>query len=136
MRSIILATAIRLLIPVFLLFSVYLFFRGHDEPGGGFIAALVTSIGFLFHMIALSKKETMKLYGVSTYALMGLGLGAVLLSAVLPLLLGYNLLEAQWLNFELPFIGKLGTPILFDLGVYLLVLGVILTIAFTLFEDE
>jgi multicomponent Na+:H+ antiporter subunit B len=136
MRSIILSTAIRILVPVFMLFSVYLFFRGHDEPGGGFIAALVTSIGFLFHMIALSKKETMKLYKVSTYTLMGLGLCAVLLSAILPLLMGYSMLEAQWLNFELPFLGKLGTPILFDLGVYLLVLGVILTIAFTLFEDE
>lgn len=136
MRSIILTTAIKLLIPVFLLFSVYLFFRGHDEPGGGFIAALVTAIGFLFYMIALGKKETMQLYKVSTNTLMGLGLFAVLLSATLPLFMGYTLSEAQWINVEIPFIGKLGTPILFDLGVYLLVLGVILTIAFTLFEDE
>lgn len=136
MKSVILSTAIQLLIPVFLLFSVYLFFRGHDEPGGGFIAALVTAIGFLFHMIASGKEANMQLYKVSTYTLMGLGLGAIFLSATLPLSMGYALLEAQWLDMELPFIGKLGTPILFDLGVYLLVLGVILSIAYTLFEDE
>ncbi len=136
MRTLLLATAIRLLQPVFLLFSIYMFFRGHNQPGGGFIAALVLAIGFLFHLLALGKKQTMQLYRFSTYRLMALGLGAMILAAILGIVKGDNLLGAYWIETKIPLIGKLGTPILFDAGVYLVVLGVSMTIAFALFEDQ
>ena len=136
MKTMLLATAIRLLLPVFLLFSIYMFFRGHNQPGGGFIAALVLAIGVLFHLLALGKEKTLKLFGNSTHWMIALGLGAMILSAMAGILQGDHLLEAYWLKIEIPLIGKLGTPILFDVGVYFVVLGISLTIAFALFEDE
>lgn len=136
MRTILLATAIRLLLPVFMLFSLYMFFRGHNQPGGGFIAALVMAIGVLFHLLALGKEETVKLYPISNHWLIAFGMGAMIISAVLGVIQGASLFEAYWLDIQIPLIGKLGTPILFDAGVYLVVLGISLTIAFALFEDE
>ncbi|MFP4094373.1 MAG: MnhB domain-containing protein [Cyclobacteriaceae bacterium] len=133
MRSLLLTTAIRLLVPVFMLFSFYMFFRGHNQPGGGFIAALVMAIGFLFHMLTWGKEKTRQLYGISTRRLTGLGLIAILASVCPQLLQGDPLLKAYWL--EIPLIGKMGTPILFDAGVYLVVVGVVMMIAFSLFED-
>ncbi len=135
MRTLIYVTAIRIILPMFLLFSLYLFFRGHDHPGGGFIAALVASVGFIFHMLAFGIETTKVTYNVNTFALMGSGLAAALLSALIPVWVGKNFMEALWLPIELPVIGKLGTPILFDLGVYLLVVGMVLKTAFSLFED-
>lgn len=135
MRTLLLATAIRLLLPVFFLFSLYMFFRGHDLPGGGFIAALVLAIGVLFHLLALGKQKTLRLFGNSTYWMMALGLGAILVAAFFGIFKGGVMLEAYWFSVKIPLIGKLGTPILFDAGVYLVVVGVSLTIAFALFED-
>lgn len=135
MKTIILGTAIKILIPVFLVFSAYIFFRGHDEPGGGFIAALVTSIGFIFHMIAFGVEETKSIYKIGTINLMGVGLGFALMAGILPFFRGKTYFNALWPNTQLPFIEKIGTPILFDAGVYLLVVGVVLRIAFTLFEE-
>lgn len=134
MKTIILGTAIKILIPVFLVFSAYIFFRGHDEPGGGFIAALITSIGFIFHMIAFGVEETKSIYKINAFKLMGIGLVFALMSGILPFFRGKTYFDALWPDTQLPFIGKFGTPILFDGGVYLLVVGVVLQIAFTLFE--
>lgn len=135
MRTIILATAIRILLPVFLAFSFYLFFRGHDKPGGGFIAGLVTSIGFIFHMIAFGVKKTKDTYNIHTFGLMGIGLAFTLLAATLSLFNGGEFFDALWLESKFPLVGKLGTPILFDFGVYLVVVGAILITVFTLFEE-
>lgn len=135
MRTVILATAIRILLPVFLVFSFYLFFRGHDKPGGGFIAGLVTSIGFIFHMIAFGKKKTKDTYNIQTFKLMGFGLAFTLLAATISLFSGGGFFEALWLESKFPFIGKLGTPILFDFGIYLVVVGAILRAVFILFEE-
>lgn len=135
MRTIILSTAIKVLMPVFLGFSIYIFFRGHSHPGGGFIAALITSIGLIFHMMAFGPEVTRKTYRLNAFRLMGWGLSCALVAAVFSLTLGGGFLEAQWIAIELPFFGKPGTPILFDLGVYLLVVGVTLKIAQVLFES-
>lgn len=135
MRTIILATAIRALMPVFFTFSVYIFFRGHSHPGGGFIAALIISIGLIFHMIAFGPDKTKETYKINTFRLMGFGLSCAFLAAILSIMLGGGFMEALWMDVQLPFFGKPGTPILFDLGVYFLVVGVDLKIAFILFEE-
>lgn len=122
--------------PVFILISVYVFFRGHNQPGGGFIAALIASIGFILHMLAFGIDKTERKYRINAFALIGSGLLAAVCAALLPLLLGKHFLEGMWLGFEIPLIGKVGTPTLFDLGVYLLVIGITLKITFNLFEDK
>lgn len=135
MRTLILSTAVNLLLPFFILFSGYVFFRGHNLPGGGFIAALIASTGLILHMMACGVRETKKKYRINNFALIGGGLLISLSAAVLPMLIGYQFFEGVWLPFKTP-IGKLGTPTLFDLGVYLLVIGITLKIAFNLFEEE
>ncbi len=134
MKTVILSKAVTLLLPVFVLFSVYVFFRGHALPGGGFIAALIASIGFILHMMSYGVDKTEKKYNINAFALIGSGLLCSFSATILPLIAGHHFLEGLWLPFKIPFIGKIGTPTLFDLGVYLLVIGIVLKIAFNLFE--
>jgi len=135
MRTLILQRAVAILLPLFILFSVYIFFRGHNLPGGGFIAALIASIGFILHMMAFGISKTKQDYRINSFALIASGLLVALLSALFPLLLGSWFFEGLWPDFQIPLIGKVGTPTLFDLGVYLLVVGIVLKIAFNLFEE-
>lgn len=135
MRTILFSKAISILMPVFLLLSVYVFFRGHNLPGGGFIAALIAGIGFILHMMAFGVEKTEERYGINAFALMGSGLLTAFSATLIPLLAGNHFLEGMWLPFEIPLLGKLGTPTLFDLGVYLLVIGILVKIAFTIFEE-
>ena len=136
MRTLILGKAVVLLLPFFVLFSVDIFFRGHNLPGGGFIAALIAATGFILHLMSFGVHETVKRYRINSFALIGSGLLASFTAAVLPLLIGHQFFEGLWLPFEIPLLGTLGTPTLFDLGVYLLVVGIVLKIAFNLFEEE
>ncbi|MEK6476770.1 Na+/H+ antiporter subunit B [Catalinimonas sp. 4WD22] len=136
MRTVILSKAISILLPVFIMISVYVFFRGHNQPGGGFIAALIASIGFILHMMAFGIDKTQKKYRINAFMLIGSGLLSALSAALLPLFLGQHFLEGMWVTFNIPLIGKVGTPTLFDLGVYLLVIGITLKIAFNLFENS
>lgn len=134
MKSLILAKAVELLLPLFVLVSVYVFFRGHYLPGGGFIAALLASTGFILHLIAFGADETQRKFRINGFGLMGAGLILAFTATLLPLLAGYQFLEAMWLPFKIPLLGTLGTPTLFDLGVYFLVVGIVLKISFQLFE--
>ena len=98
MTSSILQTATRVLMPLLLLFAVFLLFRGHNQPGGGFVGALI---------VASSPS----------------------------VLLGEPFMTAQWTELS---VGgthvAIGTPLVFDIGVFLAVIGVVLTIVFTLAE--
>ncbi|MDX5436999.1 MAG: cation:proton antiporter [Pontibacter sp.] len=180
MKTLIFATAIRILTPVFLVFSVYILFRGHNHPGGGFIGGLMGSIAFVFHTLAYGTKETAKSYFSLTFYkydrkphhnnirhalrllrknitrnkkekptyiwnyyllrlrptyLMAFGLLTAVGSGVVGLVAGKPFLTGYWLDAKLPLIGSLGTPLLFDTGVYLLVLGMVLKMVFTMSKD-
>ncbi len=67
---------------------------------------------------------------------MGLGLLTAVVSGLIAVLVGDPFMTAQWEDRPLPVVGKLGTPLLFDIGVYLTVIGVVLTIIFALAEEE
>lgn len=180
MRTIILSTAIRLLTPVFLLFSVYILFRGHNHPGGGFIGGLIGSIAFVFHVLAHGANATAKVFfsmtlyfyprpeshsrthylmqimnanlrgrrkgfkenrwnfvfvRVRPVFLMGVGLLLAVISGTIGLLIGEPFMSAIWLEGHLPVVGSLGTPLLFDTGVYLLVMGMVLKMIFTMSKE-
>ena len=66
---------------------------------------------------------------------MPIGIGLALFSAILPMFSGLPLLTGMWLNDPLPVMGMVGTALLFDTGVYLVVVGVVLTIIFTISES-
>jgi multicomponent Na+:H+ antiporter subunit B len=132
MRSSILQTATRYLLPILLLFSVFLLLRGHYYPGGGFVGGLVASIAFVLHSFANGTDASMKLLGRKPLSLLPIGLGIAAFSVVLPMFWGLPPMTGLWLKGTFPIVGSLGTALFFDLGVYLVVVGVVLTILFTI----
>lgn len=134
-QSLILSTATRYLLPLLLLFSVFLLIRGHNEPGGGFVGGLVAAAAFALYAIAFDVPRTRQLLRLDPHVLIGVGLLIAVLSGVFGLFSGLPFMTAIWVKQTLPILGKLGTPVLFDIGVYLVVLGVVLKIIFALAEE-
>lgn len=136
--SLILRTTVNLLFPVLLLFSFFIFLRGHNEPGGGFIAGLVAAAAFALQSIAYDIKKARHHLRGAPRTLIGLGLLSALASGLIGLLNGEAFLQGIW-GVEIPWPEeplKLGTPLLFDIGVFLTVIGVTLTMVFALEEVE
>lgn len=135
MRSLFLAVSSGVLLPLLIVFSLWVLMRGHDAPGGGFIAGLIAAAGFALRTFAYGERVARAELRISPRLLIGVGLLAALLAALVGLIGGQPLFQAYWLP-ELPVVGKLGTPVLFDLGIYLLVLGAVLAALFALSEAE
>ncbi len=138
MTSLILRTTARFLMPLLLMFSVFLFLRGHNQPGGGFAGGLMAAAPFALYSIAFGAAEARHVLQIKPRFLTGAGLLTSLASGVIGLLNGRPFLAGVWWNIPLTDGSsfKIGTPILFDLGVYLTVVGVTLTIIFALEEAE
>lgn len=135
MKTVILKTTVRLLMPLFFLFSIFLLFRGHNLPGGGFIGGLLAAIALFLHSVVFGVDATLKRYRLSPRKIIAAGLFVALASAIISLFMGLTFFTGVWSNFQLPLIGRLGTPMMFDIGVYLVVVGVILNITFVLTEN-
>lgn len=138
MNSLVLQTGTRILKPVMLLFSVFLLLRGHNEPGGGFVGGLVAASGFCLHAMALGPASARSSANLSPETLMGVGLLVATGSGMIGLVAQNAFLKGVWHDVTLPLFGKvtLGTPLMFDIGVYLVVVGVTLHIFFRLMEEE
>jgi multicomponent Na+:H+ antiporter subunit B len=135
-NSPILAAATRLILPLLLVFAVFLLLRGHNAPGGGFAAGLVASAAFALHALANGRASARRLLGTEPGTLIAAGLLTALGSGLIPLAAGLPFMTGVWLPAPLPVLGKLGTPVLFDAGVFLVVLGVVLLVFDTLSEDR
>jgi multicomponent Na+:H+ antiporter subunit B len=135
MKSLISQAVVKLLLPVFLFFSFYLLFRGHNEPGGGFIGGLIGTIIFMLYGMVYGIEVTRKLLPFDPLQLIFWGLLIIVISGMFSLLRGQSFMVAIWGDYYLPFFGKPGTPILFDIGIYSLVMGVVLKIAYTMLEE-
>lgn len=135
MRSLIFLTATTYLLPLLLLLSVYLMLHGHDFPGGGFVGGLVASAAFALYAISHGVEESRKMIRVDPRTLIGVGLLMALLSGCLPLFFGHPFLTGMWTTLGPAIEWKIGTPVLFDLGVYFAVIGATLTIIYSLAED-
>jgi multicomponent Na+:H+ antiporter subunit B len=137
MRSIILQTATRLILTLLLLFSIFLLLRGHNEPGGGFIAGLVASGAFVLYAIAYDVKSARQALHFEPHVFVAAGLVIAVLSGLAGLYTAEPFLTGQWLSWGVSESDRidLGTPLLFDVGVYVVVIGVTLTIILTLAEE-
>jgi multicomponent Na+:H+ antiporter subunit B len=135
--SLILRTTARFLLPLLLLFSVFLLVRGHHEPGGGFSGGLVAAIAFVLYRLSFGVEEVKRVFPVDARSLLGTGLLVAAGSGSLALLTGRPLMSALWGQVFVPGVGDLdlGTPLLFDVGVYLTVVGVTLSIVLPLAEE-
>lgn len=138
MNSLILLTATRYLFPIFLLFSLLMLLRGHDEPGGGFIGGLVAAMAFCLLAVAGGVSAARRMLRVEEHRLIAIGLLLAVSAGLVGLVEGRPFLSSEWVDFDAPLIGhiKVGTPLLFDSGVYLVVVGVVLMMVFALAEQD
>lgn len=137
MKSVILKTASGYLLPLLLMFSIFILLRGHYLPGGGFVGGLVASIAFVLHFFSYGLKDTRKIIRFHPGILMPIGLTLALLSALFPIFIHFDpVMTGVWMKEPIPVIGSVGTALFFDTGVYLVVVGVTLTIIFTISEDH
>lgn len=120
----------QIILPIALLVSFYIFLRGHNQPGGGFIAGLITAIALLLQYIARGYEWTSQRLKVSFPFISVLGLAIAVCTGLGSWLFGYPFLTSSFGYFDIPLIGniELATAMLFDLGVYLAVVGATLMI--------
>jgi len=133
-NSLILRTTTMLLITILLLFSVFLLLRGHDLPGGGFIGGLTAAAAVALYVLAFGAQAANDMVRVRPRALLGIGLTAAVAAGLIAVLFGTPFLTGHWLIIDLPGSAevKLSTVLLFDVGVYLVVVGTVLTMLFAL----
>lgn len=136
MDSPILRSGTRFLVPLMLLFSVFLLVRGHNEPGGGFVGGLVAAAGLALVLLSEGLSGARRLLRVQPLTVVAAGLVVALASGLPPLVEARPFMTGIWLEDRLPVIGKLGSPVVFDVGVYLVVVGIVLAILFALTEGE
>ena len=137
MPSLILKTATRLLVGLILTFSVYLLMRGHNAPGGGFAGALVAGTGFALFAIAEGPAVVRGAIRIAPHKLVMSGLSLALVSGLSALMAGRPYFTGIWWIPEKaqgPALA-IGTPLFFDMGVFLAVLGTILTLILALEEN-
>jgi multicomponent Na+:H+ antiporter subunit B len=138
-NSLILRTSTRLMLPLLLLFSVFLLFGGHNQPGGGFAGGLMAAAGFSLYALAYDAHAAQRAVRVRLQVTIGVGLLAAALSGMVGMIAGRPFLSGMWVTLPpipgLPPIA-VGTPILFDIGVYLVVVSVTLIIILSLGDEE
>jgi multicomponent Na+:H+ antiporter subunit A len=123
--------------PLLLFMSVLLLFRGHNEPGGGFIGGLVAGVGLVLRRLAVSDRPLHA--GRIPLRCIAAGIATALVSTLPSLLSQLPFMKGVWVgSLWLPLVGKtkFGTPFLFDCGVYLVVVGVCLLILTRLMRSE
>ena len=127
-RTLLLETTSRALFPTVLVFSVYLLCVGHYGPGGGFSAGIVAGLAFVLRYVAGGSTNPGAVVPVRPPVLMGLGLTVAVLTALAPVAAGEPVLSSAQLTVTLPLLGELDvvTSLFLDVGVYLLIVGVVL----------
>lgn len=129
-RSVIFEVVTRLVFHVMVALSLYLLFSGHNQPGGGFAGGLVAGLALVVRYLAGGRYELDEAAPFDAGLVVGLGLLVVGASALVPLAFGGTILQSTALDFALPLWGdvKVVTSLAFDIGVYLIVFGMMLDI--------
>lgn len=125
MRSIILQTTTRLASAVIIMFSLFLFLRGHNDPGGGFIGGLMGAAGILLIYISFGLRQADWVFPFNYRLMASIGLLCAGLAGIMPMFVGLPFLTSGFHQVNLPLIGPFdfSTVLLFDFGVYLVVIG-------------
>lgn len=124
MNSMIFRMSSYVVLPFALVLSLYLLWRGHNEPGGGFVAGLIAAAGVASYALPRGHAALKRILPIDSLQLLAIGVAAALLSGIPGILAGNAFLTHQWTDLA----GlAIGTALLFDIGVYLAVLGSITT---------
>jgi len=137
-NDIILRATTTLIAFIILGFSIYLFFAGHNAPGGGFIGGLMTSAAFVLMYMAYGIRSMEKILPINFRYIIPVGLIIALGTGIGSFIFDQPFLSQTYAYFQLPILGKteLATALLFDLGVYLTVVGITMTIILTIANDR
>ncbi len=137
-NNIILETSIKVLLFFIVLYSVYIFTAGHYYPGGGFIGGLMTAGAIVLLLITYDIKTVAQFLPVNYRIITAIGLLFAIGTSAGALIFNVPFLTHAFTDIDLPVLGELSlhTAVLFDLGVYLVVVGVTMTIIQTIGEDE
>ncbi len=129
-RSLVLEVATRLIFPLMMVLSVYFFFTGHNTPGGGFAGGLTAGLALVLRYLAGGRYELGETLPFDAGRILGLGLALSAGTAVVSLLAGAPVLSSALIEVQLPVLGtvKFVTALFFDLGVYLIVVGLVLDV--------
>ncbi|MGF1635130.1 MAG: MnhB domain-containing protein [Phycisphaerae bacterium] len=128
MSTLILQTACRLLVPLSLLFSLFMLFKGHQLPGGGFVAGLVLSVATVVHRMAAGRASLAHLMVVRERTIAGAGLLIVVVASTVPVFFGLPFMTTIHGYIPLPGADAdfhLASVLVFDVGVMLVVAGVV-----------
>jgi multicomponent K+:H+ antiporter subunit A len=134
----ILRSIARVSLHLMLLFSVYLLFRGHNSPGGGFIAGVLTAVAVIVQMVAFDMDSFRKEIPWNPFLLVAIGLTLSASTGLGALVFGRPFLTSTFFHAVLPLLGyvELATAALFDVGVYLVVVGTALAVIRTIAEGQ
>ncbi|AJD91900.1 cation:proton antiporter [Jeotgalibacillus malaysiensis] len=137
-NDLILQTVTTVISFIIFLFSIHLFFAGHYTPGGGFIGGLMTAAALVLLLLAYDIKTLNTILPFDYRLMTAAGLLIAVLTGAGALLFNEPFLTHAYDYFELPLLGEtsLHTAVLFDIGVYLTVIGVTMTIIQTIGESE
>jgi monovalent cation:proton antiporter len=137
-NDVILRTAAKWIAFIIMAFSLFLFFAGHNNPGGGFIGGLMGAGALLLIALAFGTKTLRAVLPINFRILTAAGLLIAVLTGIGSFVFGAPFLSHAFGHFHLPVLGdtELATAALFDLGVYLTVIGVTMTIILSIGEDE
>jgi multicomponent Na+:H+ antiporter subunit A len=129
-RSLVLEVATRLIFPLMMVLSVYFFFTGHNTPGGGFAGGLTAGLALFLRYLAGGRYELGEALPFDAGKILGLGLALSAGTAVASILVGAPALSSALIEMQLPVLGtvKFVTALFFDLGVYLIVVGLVLDV--------
>jgi multicomponent Na+:H+ antiporter subunit A len=129
-RSTMLEVVTRLIFHAIVLLSVYLLFTGHNTPGGGFTGGLVVALALVIRYLAGGRHELAAAAPVNAGAVLGAGLFIAVGTGLGAMVLGGQVLQSAVLDFEVPVLGHIHvvTSTLFDIGVYLIVVGLVLDV--------
>lgn len=129
-RSLILEVTTRLIFPTIMVLSIYFFFAGHNAPGGGFAGGLTAGLALVLRYLAGGRYELGEAVPIDAGQILGIGLVFASGTALASIFLGAPALSSATLEFTFPVLGdiKLVTALFFDLGVYLIVVGLVLDV--------
>lgn len=133
-----LQVSMRVISLIIFTFSFYLFLAGHNNPGGGFIGGLMTATAILVLYLVFDMKTITKAIRINFTTIIGVGLLFAAFTGIISIIFGYPFLTQFFEYFQIPMFGEveLTTALLFDLGVYLVVVGAALTIILAIAEDD
>ncbi|SFP19763.1 Na(+)/H(+) antiporter subunit B [Salibacterium halotolerans] len=137
-NDVILQTVANIVLFIILMFSVFLFFNGHHEPGGGFIGGLMTSSALVLLLLAYDLETVKRILPVDFKLVTAAGLLVAVGTGMGSFFFGAPFLSQTYDYFHFPVLGELelATALIFDVGVYLVVVGITLTIIQTIGEDR